>query len=86
MSREQDLKQLQAKRDNNQNLLKETLERGYEIDAIMFLKLRLDMLVDVLVEKNLLDDIEFENLWEDLIQSILTMTLESDSTEADDNE
>lgn len=84
MDREEKLKQLQEKRDSNEKLLLKTLDLGYEIDAGMFLKLRLDMVTDYLVSKGIVDEFDLENHWEDLISSILNSTLASDFSEEEE--
>jgi hypothetical protein len=86
MDREEKLKQLQEKRDSNEKLLLKTLDLGYEIDAGMFLKLRLDMVTDYLVSKGIVDEFDLENHWEDLISSILNSTLASDFSEEEADE
>ena len=84
MDREEKLKQLQEKRDSNEKLLLKTLDLGYEIDAGMFLKLRLDMVTDYLVAKGIVDEFDLENHWEDLISSILNSTLASDFSQEEE--
>lgn len=84
MDREEKLKQLQEKRDSNEKLLLKTLDLGYEIDAGMFLKLRLDMVTDYLVSKGIVDEFDLENHWEDLISSILNSTLASDFSQEEE--
>lgn len=86
MDREEKLKALQEKRDSNEKLLLKTLDLGYEIDAGMFLKLRLDMVTDYLVSKGIVDEFDLENHWEDLISSILNSTLASDFSEEEADE
>lgn len=86
MDREEKLKQLQEKRDSNEKLLLKTLDLGYDIDAGMFLKLRLDMVTDYLVAKGIVDEFDLENHWEDLISSILNSTLASDFSQEEETD
>lgn len=51
-------------RSDNERLLMEISTDGYGIDPVQILKLRVDVITDMLISSGLLDDSTLELLWE----------------------